>query len=185
MSWLERNGYDEAAVKPSKDGRDHGLKLARTRVTSQISGHDRHRESCERNMSTTLDTRELHLVSLDYGGETREVGAIDVNIDQDLVARSRKRGYPRYGRRRERGLCGIVERRFFQRRVDPGLRRQNGRLRRSANEAFGMSLLSFEKDLAPSGGELFGSTIVPSAGDKADSRVPVVEIVVVEETAAE
>ena len=32
------------------------------------------------------DTRELHLVSLDYGGETREVGAIDVNIDQDLVA---------------------------------------------------------------------------------------------------
>ena len=32
------------------------------------------------------DTRELHLVSLDYGGETREVGAIDINIDQDLVA---------------------------------------------------------------------------------------------------
>ncbi len=32
------------------------------------------------------DTRELHLVSLDYGGETREVGAIDVNIDQDLLA---------------------------------------------------------------------------------------------------
>ena len=31
-------------------------------------------------------TRELHLVSLDYGGETREVGAIDINIDQDLVA---------------------------------------------------------------------------------------------------
>ena len=28
----------------------------------------------------------LRLVSLDYGGETREVGAIDVNIDQDLVA---------------------------------------------------------------------------------------------------
>ena len=28
----------------------------------------------------------LTLVSLDYGGETREVGAIDVNIDQDLVA---------------------------------------------------------------------------------------------------
>ena len=32
------------------------------------------------------DTRELHLVSLDYGEETREVGAIDINIDQDLVA---------------------------------------------------------------------------------------------------
>ena len=31
------------------------------------------------------DTRKLHLVSLDYGGETREVGAIDVN-NQDLVA---------------------------------------------------------------------------------------------------
>ena len=80
---------------------------------------------------------------------------------------------PRYGRRRERGLCGIVEGRFFQRRVDPGLRRQNGRLRRSANEAFGMSLLSFEKDLAPSGGELFGATIVNVGRcHKADSRVP-------------
>ena len=33
-----------------------------------------------------FETRKLHLVSLDYGGETREVGAIDVNIDQDLVA---------------------------------------------------------------------------------------------------
>ena len=67
-----------------------------------------------------------------------------------------------------------MERRFFQRRVDPGLRRQNGRLRRSANEAFGMSLLSFEKDLAPSGGELFGSTIVNVGRcHKADSRVPV------------
>ena len=75
---------------------------------------------------------------------------------------------------------------FFQRRVDPGLRRQNGRLRRSANEAFGMSLLSFEKDLAPSGGELFGSTIVNVGRcHKADSRVPVVKIVVGEETAAE
>ena len=31
---------------------------------------------------------------------------------------------------------------------------------RSANEAFGMSPMSFEKDLAPSGGELFGATIV-------------------------
>ena len=63
---------------------------------------------------------------------------------------------------------------------------KNGRLRRSANEAFGMSLLSFEKDLAPSGGELFGSTIVNVGRcHKADSRVPVVEIVVVEETAAE
>ena len=58
-------------------------------------------------------------------------------------------------RRRERGFCGIVDRLFFQRRVDPGLRRQNGRLRRSANEAFGMSLLSFEKDLAPSGGVVY------------------------------
>ena len=38
--------------------------------------------------------------------------------------------------------------------------RQNGRLWRSANEAFGMSPMSFEKDLAPSGGELFGATIV-------------------------
>ena len=57
-------------------------------------------------------------------------------------------------------------------------------MRRSANEAFGMSLLSFEKDLAPSGGELFGSTIVNVGRcHKADSRVPVVEIVVVEETA--
>ena len=43
---------------------------------------------------------------------------------------------------------------------------------RSANEAFGMSLLSFEKDLAPSGGELFGSTIVNVGRcHKADSRV--------------
>ena len=41
-----------------------------------------------------------------------------------------------------------------------------------------MSLLSFEKDLAPSGGELFGSTIVNVGRcHKADSRVPVVEIV--------
>ena len=55
-------------------------------------------------------------------------------------------------------------------------------MRRSANEAFGMSLLSFEKDLAPSGGELFGATIVNVGRcHKADSRVPVVEIVVVEE----
>ena len=49
-----------------------------------------------------------------------------------------------------------------------------------------MSLLSFEKDLAPSGGELFGSTIVNVGRcHKANSRVPVVKIVVVEETAAE
>ena len=34
------------------------------------------------------------------------------------------------------------------------LRRQNRRLWRFANEAFGMSPMSFEKDLAPSGGEL-------------------------------
>ena len=41
-----------------------------------------------------------------------------------------------------------------------------------------MSLLSFEKDLAPSGGELFGSTIVNVGRcHKADSRVPVVKIV--------
>ena len=33
---------------------------------------------------------------------------------------------------------------FFRRRVDPGLRRQNGRLWRSADEAFGVSPLSFE-----------------------------------------
>ena len=51
-----------------------------------------------------------------------------------------------------------------------------------------MSLLSFEKDLAPSGGELFGSTIVNVGRcHKADSRVPVVEIVsfVAERTLAE
>ena len=71
-----------------------------------------------------------------------------------------KKGVPRYGRRRESGLCGIQERRFLRRRVDPSLRRQNGRLWRFANEAFGMSPMSFEKDLAPSGGELFGATIV-------------------------
>ena len=49
-----------------------------------------------------------------------------------------------------------------------------------------MSLMSFEKDLAPSGGELFGATIV-NVGRcyEADSRVLVVKIVVVEETAAE
>ena len=81
--------------------------------------------------------------------ETREVGAIDVkHRSRPLreVREGRKRGYPRYGRRRERGLCGIVDLPvvFSVRRVDPGLRRQNGRLRRSANEAFGMSLLSFE-----------------------------------------
>ena len=95
-------------------------------------------------------------------------------------------GYPRYRRRRGSGLCGILERRFLRRRVDPGLRRQNGRLWRSANEAFGMSPMSFEKDLAPSSGELFGAAIVNVGRcHKADSRVPVVKIVVIEEADAE
>ena len=49
----------------------------RERVRRQLDGG-----TCQQ----LWDTRELHLVSLDYGGETREVGAIDVNIDQDLVA---------------------------------------------------------------------------------------------------
>ena len=44
--------------------------------------HKRRTGTCQQ----LWDTRELHLVSLDYGGETREVGAIDINIDQDLVA---------------------------------------------------------------------------------------------------
>ena len=39
--------------------------------------------------------------------------------------------------------------------------------------------MSFEKDLAPSGGELFGAAIVNVGRcHKADSRVPVVKIVV-------
>ncbi len=46
--------------------------------------------------------------------------------------------------------------------------------------------MSFEKDLAPSGGELFGTTIVNVGRcHEADSRVPVVVIVIVEKTAAE
>ena len=47
------------------------------------------------------------------------------------------------------------------------------------------SPMSFEKDLAPSGGELFGATIVNVGRcHEADSRAPVVMIVVVEELAA-
>ena len=57
---------------------------------------------------------------------------------------------------------------------------------RSANEAFGMSSMNIEKDQAPSGGELFGATIVNVGRcHEADSRVPVLVVVVVEETAAE
>ena len=39
-----------------------------------------------RNMSTTLRHSQAAFSEPRYGGETREVGAIDVNIDQDLVA---------------------------------------------------------------------------------------------------
>ena len=60
VSWLERNGYDEAARKPSRrDGRDpHGCEARSTRVTSQISGHDkRHRES-QRHHPQSLEKRQ-------------------------------------------------------------------------------------------------------------------------------
>ena len=119
-------------------------------------------------------------MSLDYRRqETRDVGAVHVCFDRDLVAWSGKRKYSRCGPRRESGSCGVLERRFLGRRVDPGLKRQNGRLWRSANEAFGMSPMSFDYDPVVSGGELFGPAIVNvSRCHKADSRVPVVKIVV-------
>ena len=149
----------------------------------------RQKSSRRRNMSTTLGhSRAAFSENLDYGGETREVGAIDVNIDQDLVAREAEKGGTPGMDAAARGACAASwSGRFFQRRVDPGLlEAKRAVARRSANEAFGMSLLSFEKDLAPSGGELFGSTIVNVGRcHKADSRVPVVKIVVGEETAAE
>ena len=99
---------------------------------------------------TTGDTRELHSNGgLDYGGETREVGAIDVNIRSrsGCVKQIKRSEVPQVGRRRERGLCGIVERRFFQiGGLMPGLNGgKTGGCRRSANEAFGMSVVELRE----------------------------------------
>ena len=59
-------------------------------IEQQLQAHPRLTQrpntGCPGTCQQLWDTRELHLVSLDYGGETREVGAIDINIDQDLVA---------------------------------------------------------------------------------------------------
>ncbi len=52
------------------------------------------------------------------------------------------------------------------------------------NKALGISQVSVEKDLAPGLGDLFRATIVNVGRcHEADSRVSVVDIVVVEETA--
>ena len=60
VSWLERNGYDEAAGS-LREGMEETLtvvKLGSTRVTSQISGHDkRHRES-QRHHPQSLEKRQ-------------------------------------------------------------------------------------------------------------------------------
>ena len=65
----------------SADVMDHEKRLIRIETMIEMA-QGRRSGTCQQ----LWDTRELHLVSLDYGGETREVGAIDVNIDQDLVA---------------------------------------------------------------------------------------------------
>ena len=60
VSWLERNGYDEAAGSLREgDGRDpHGCEARSARVTSQISGHDElHRES-QRNHPQSIEKRQ-------------------------------------------------------------------------------------------------------------------------------
>ncbi len=46
----------------------------------------------------------------------------------------------RYGPPRASRCFSLLVRCFFRRRVDPGLRRQNGRLRGSANESFGVNM---------------------------------------------
>ena len=60
VSWLERNGYDEAAGS-LREGMEETLtvvKLALPRVTSQISGHDElHRES-QRNHPQSIEKRQ-------------------------------------------------------------------------------------------------------------------------------
>ena len=72
---LRREGLYSSLLSSWRRQRDE---IAKVGMTSRKRG---------RKAKTELwDTRELHLVSLDYGGETREVGAIDINIDQDLVA---------------------------------------------------------------------------------------------------
>ena len=75
---------------------------------------------------------------------------------------------------------------FFRRRVDPGLRRQNGRLRGSANESFGVSPLSLDEGLASSRGEFFRAPMMNDGwSHETDSRVPVFVVVVAEEVTAE
>ena len=73
------------------------MEVSRFMSLSQTLG-DVYASLCKKGASGTCqqlwDTRELHLVSLDYGGETREVGAIDVNIDQDLRCVKQKKEVP-------------------------------------------------------------------------------------------
>ena len=79
---------DDVSMKQLKEA---SVTLNNTLKADWIQGADlryelSHESATNGTCQQLWDTRELHLVSLDYGGETREVGAIDVNIDQDLVA---------------------------------------------------------------------------------------------------
>ena len=80
----ERN---QSAAGSLEEGLEETLTLPRLGVHAVLGRSFKTTNCLESGTCQQLwDTRELHLVSLDYGGETREVGAIDVNIDQDLVA---------------------------------------------------------------------------------------------------
>ena len=84
------------------------------------------------------------------GNKTGRRGLVDVEV---YPRRGVSRSNPRAGVNR----AGIRGGSFSWDGVhgDPGLRRQNGRLRGSANESFGVSPLSLDEGLASSRGEFF------------------------------
>ena len=143
-------------------------------------------------MSTTWDARELQVVGLRFWTrETRDLCSIDVNDRIKISLRGAEKGEvpqvwtpPRDQLVRHREGSFFPSRELFQACGAP-----NGQVAvvPRYHEAFGMSLLSFKKDLATTGGELSSARPVLNVGRviRADSRVPVVKIVVGSETAAE